>query len=100
MRFVSGSFDQISVVDAFLYLLSKQQETFLGNPVVRTSLTDAGGIGLIPGWGAQIPHALWPKNQDIKQSNIVTNSVKSLKNGAHPKTASKSSVPFSVFFLC
>ena len=80
MRFVSESSDQISVVDAFLYLLSKLQGTFLGRPVVRTSPTDAGGTGSIPGWGAQIPHASWPKNQDVKQSNIVTNSIKTLKN--------------------
>ena len=28
--------------------------------------------GSIPGGGAKIPHALWPKNQNIKRSNMVT----------------------------
>ena len=27
---------------------------------------NAGGTGLIPGQGAGIPHASWPKNQNIK----------------------------------
>ena len=29
--------------------------------------SNAGGTGLIPSQGAKIPHALWPKNQNIKQ---------------------------------
>ena len=33
----------------------------------KTSLCNAGGVGLIPGQGAKIPHASWPKNQNIKQ---------------------------------
>ena len=28
-----------------------------GSPVVKTSLPNAGGMGLIPGLGAKIPHA-------------------------------------------
>ena len=47
--------------------------------MVETSPSNAGGAGSIPGQGARIPHALWPKNQNIKQSSIVTNSVKTLK---------------------
>ena len=30
--------------------------------------------------GTNIPHTSWSKNQNIKQSNIVTNSIKTLKN--------------------
>ena len=30
---------------------------FLGGPVVKTLPSDAGGLGLIPGWGTKIPHA-------------------------------------------
>ena len=38
------------------------------------------GVGLIPGQGAMIPHATWSKNQNRNnRSNIVTNSVKTLK---------------------
>ena len=40
---------------------------FPGGPVVKTSPSNVGGASLIPGWGAKIPHALWPKNQNIKQ---------------------------------
>ena len=39
----------------------------LGGPVVKTSPSNAGGAGLIPGQGAGIPHASGPKNQDIEQ---------------------------------
>ena len=35
---------------------------------------------MIPGQGAKIPHASWPKNQNIKnRSNVVTNSISTLK---------------------
>ena len=35
--------------------------------MVKTLPSNAGGVGLISGWGAKIPHALGPKNQSIKQ---------------------------------
>ena len=34
---------------------------FPGGPVVKTSPCNIGGAGLIPGWGAKIPGASWPK---------------------------------------
>ena len=40
---------------------------FPGSPVVKISPANAGSGDLIPGWGAKIPHALWPKKQNIKQ---------------------------------
>ena len=40
---------------------------FPGGPVVKTSPSNAGGAGLIPGQEAKIPHASEPKNQKIKQ---------------------------------
>ena len=47
---------------------------FPAGPVVNTSPSNAGSI---PGRGAKIPYALWPRNQDINNiSNIVTNSIK------------------------
>ena len=36
-------------------------------PVVKTSPSNAGNTGSIPGWGAKIPHASWPQNQNITQ---------------------------------
>ena len=38
--------------------------------------SNAGGVGSIPGWGAEILHASWPKKTKHKTSDIVTNSVK------------------------
>ena len=40
---------------------------FPGGPVVKTSPSKAGGGGLIPDWGAKIPHASQPKYQNVKQ---------------------------------
>ena len=34
---------------------------FPGGPVVKTSPSNEGGAGSIPGQGAKIPHASWPK---------------------------------------
>ena len=36
---------------------------FPGGPVVKTSLSNAGGVVLIPCQGAKIPHASWPKTK-------------------------------------
>ena len=54
---------------------------FPGGPVFKALPSNAGGVGLIPDQGAKIPHALRPKHQNIKHcySNIVTNSIKTLK---------------------
>ena len=38
-----------------------------------------GGVGSIPGWGTKIPHALWPKKQNVKQKQYCDNSIKTLK---------------------
>ena len=56
-----------------------------GGPVVKTSPSSAGGEGSIPGWGAKIPHALWPKNQNIKQKQYINKFNKDFKNGPHQK---------------
>ena len=37
---------------------------FPGGPVVKTSPSNAGDVGSIPGWGPKIPHASPPKNQN------------------------------------
>ena len=41
---------------------------FPGSPVVKTSPSRAGSIS---GWGAKIPHASRPKNQNIKQKQYL-----------------------------
>ena len=35
--------------------------------MIKTWPSNAGGEGLIPGWGAKIPHVSWLKNQKIKE---------------------------------
>ena len=37
-----------------------ERETYPDSPLVRTLLSNAEGVGLIPGQGAKILHALWP----------------------------------------
>ena len=39
---------------------------FPGGPVVKTSPSNAGGAGSIPGQGAKIPHASQPKKKKKK----------------------------------
>ena len=34
------------------------EEDFPGGPVVKNLSSNAGDVGLIPGWGTKIPHAL------------------------------------------
>ena len=40
---------------------------FSAGPVIKISSSNTGDAGLIPGQGAKIPHASWPKTQNIKQ---------------------------------
>ena len=56
---------------------------FPGGPVVKTSPSNAGGVGSISGWGAKVPHALGPKNQNIKQKQYCNKFNKDFKNGPH-----------------
>ena len=48
--------------------------------------SSAGGTGSIP--GAEIPHALGPKNQNIKQKQYCNKFNKDFKNGPHQKIKS------------
>ena len=40
---------------------------FPAGPVVKTSPSNAGGASSIPAQAAKIPHASWPKEQNMKQ---------------------------------
>ena len=46
--------------------------------MVKTLHSNAGGRGSIPGQGAKILHALWPKNQSIKQKKCCNKFNKDL----------------------
>ena len=39
--------------------------------MVKTLPSNAGGVGSIPRWETKIPHALWPKNQNLKTEAIL-----------------------------
>ena len=47
--------------------LSRKPGDFPGDPVVKTSLSNAGDAGLVPGQGDKIPQALWSKKNLRKQ---------------------------------
>ena len=65
--------------------VSKQCWDFPGSPVVKTLPSSARGAGSIPAWGAKFPHALWPKNQKIRQKQYCNKFNKDFKNGPHKK---------------
>ena len=47
--------------------------------MVKSSPSNAGGEGSIPSRGAEIPHALWPENQNIKQKQYCNKFNKDFK---------------------
>ena len=51
-------------------------------PVVKTTPSNAGSVGSIPGWGAKILHASRPKNQNIKQKQYCSKFNKDFKKGS------------------
>ena len=68
------------------------QREFPGRPVVKTSLSNAGGVGLIPGQRAKTPHASQTKNQNIKQKQYCNKFNKDFKDGPHQKKSLKKSL--------
>ena len=52
---------------------------------MKTLPSNAGGAGLIPGWGPKISHASWPKKQNIKQKQHSNKFNKDFKNSAYKK---------------
>ena len=69
------------------YNYYKNLRDFPGSPVAKTSPSTAGGAGSIPGRerGAKIPHALQPKNQNIKQKQYCNKFNKDSKNDPNQK---------------
>ena len=53
---------------------------FPDSPVVKTSLFNAEDMGSIPDWGTKIPHALRPKNQNIRQNQYYNQFNEDFKN--------------------
>ena len=72
-----------TVRNAFNTLKSNCFQDFPGGLIVKTSHSRAGSVGLISGWGAETPYALWLKNQNMKQKlhcNKFNKDLKKKKN--------------------
>ena len=67
------------------YFLKVKIRDFPGGPVVKTSPSNAGGAGSIPGWGAKIPHASQPEKQNVKQKQYRNKLNQDFKNGPRQK---------------
>ena len=48
--------------------------------MVTIALSNAGGVGSVPDWGANSLHALWPKNQNIKEKQYCDKFSKHFKS--------------------
>ena len=46
-------------------------EHFPGSPVVKNFFSTAGGVGSIPGQGAEIPCASWSKREKKRNTEIM-----------------------------
>ena len=67
----------------------EKDRDFPSGPVFKTSPFHAGDVGSIPGRGADIPHASWPKNQSIKQKQYYNKFSKDFKSGPHQTNLKK-----------
>ena len=63
-------------------------EDLRDGPVVKTSPSNVRGVGSIP--GAKMPHALWQKNQNIKQKQYCNKFNKDFLKMVHIKKYLKS----------
>ena len=59
-----------------------------GSPVVKTSSSNAGGVGTTTGLGTKTPHASRAKNRNIKQKQCCFKFNKVFKNGPYQKILS------------
>ena len=61
--------------------------------MVKTSPSNAGGAGFIPGRVARIPQTFWPKpekqKESIKSKEYCNKFNKEFENGPHPKQSLK-----------
>ena len=62
---------------------------FSADSVVKILPANAGGAGLILGWGAKILHALQPKKQNIKQKQYCSKFNKDFKNDPQQQNLKK-----------
>ena len=68
-----------------MQLFEYSKKHWRGTSLDKNPPSNARGAGSIPGWGAKIPHASWPKYQNIKQKQYCNKFNKDFKNGPHQK---------------
>ena len=59
------------ISDSKVETLNLHQGHFPGGPVAKTSPSNAGGMGSVPGQRAKIPHGSWPKNPRHKTEAVL-----------------------------
>ena len=84
---INNTFWDIPFLTSVCFYLSSsfkiQIRDFPGGPVVKTSPSNAEGVGLIPGWGTKTTHAWNPKSKNIKQKQYCNRFNKDFKNGPY-----------------
>ena len=69
--------------------------------MVKILPSSTRGVGSNPGQRTKIPHALGPQNSKHETEAILkTNSIRTLKNGSHPKNLLKKTESIPHFFFC
>ena len=58
---------------------------FPGGPAIKTSPSNVGSVGSIPGRGSKTPHASRPKNWNMNQKQYCNRFSKDFKNGPREK---------------
>ena len=78
LRFCSSCQNPNKVVYSYRQAYSRiYMNDFSSSLVGKTS--NVGCVSSVPSQGTKIPHGSWPKGQNINRSNIVPNSIKTLK---------------------
>ena len=66
---------RVSLVDLYLYYNFKLNFYFSGTPLLvqwlRLCASNAGDVGLIPGWGTKISHAMWHGQKKKKEKKDI-----------------------------
>ena len=64
-------FKKLSFLRYFKVIIKVKIWDLPGCSVVKTSPSSAEGVGSLPGWGAKIPGASWPENQNIRKTEAI-----------------------------